>query len=230
MSFYRFTNISMARGVLLKIVNKEYKNEYQQYEQEPTLRKQIQSLGFQLIDNPLTNKVTLNKEFPTAKISIEFRGTPPPLQAKIKNPQEDESITQNPKYQDKIKKQVEERKEELELGTLSVDYTVLIETEKGEAIAFECNTSDQSTIINYVQPVYDIREYKTRSKYRKFLADYPGPEINKLDEQLQQSIYTYLESYGINESLNALIEAYSIDKEQRQYMEFLKSIENFLSV
>ncbi|CAD8154866.1 unnamed protein product [Paramecium pentaurelia] len=230
MSFYRFSNISMARGALFKTVSKEYKYEYHQYEQEPTLMKQIKHLGFQLIDDPKTNKVTLKKEFPSAKISIEFRGTPPPLEGKIKVPKEDQSISQNPKYQDQIQSKIQERKEVYELGTLSVDYIVLVESEKGEAIAFECNTSNQTTFINYVQPVYDIQEYKTRSKYQKFLTDYPGPEINKLDEQLKQSFYTYLESFGINQSLNALIEAYSIDKEQRSYMEFLKSMEKFLSV
>ncbi|CAD8064553.1 unnamed protein product [Paramecium primaurelia] len=230
MSFYRFSNISMARGTLFKTISKEYKYEYHQYEQEPTLMKQIKHLGYQLIDDPKTNKVTFNKEFSSKKISIEFRGTPPPLESKIKVSKEDQSISQNPKYQDKIQQKIQETKQELELGILSVDYTVLIETEKGEAIAFECNTSNQTTFINYVQPVYDIQEYKKRSKYRKFLRDYPGPEINKLDEQLKQSLYTYLESYGINQSLNALIEAYSIDKEQRLYMEFLKSMENFLAV
>ncbi|CAK73737.1 unnamed protein product (macronuclear) [Paramecium tetraurelia] len=207
MSFYRFSNVSMARGTLYKIISKEYKQEYHQYEQEPTLMKQIKHLGFQLIDDPSTNKVILNKEFSSAKISILFRGTPAPLEAKIKVPNEDQSIQQNPKYQDKIQSQLQETKQEYVLGILSVDYTVIIQTEKGEAIAFECNTSNQTTFINYVQPVYDIQEYKTRSKYRKFLSDYSGPEINKLDERLKQSLYTYLESYGINESLNALIEA-----------------------
>ncbi|CAD8089481.1 unnamed protein product [Paramecium sonneborni] len=229
-SFYRFTNISMAKGALLKTVSKEYKYEYHQYEQEPTLMKQIKHLGFQLIDDPKTNKVTLKKEFSSAKISIEFRGTPPPVEGKIKIPKEDQSITQNPKYQDKIQTKIQERKEEFDLGTFSVDYTVLIETEKGEAIAFECNTSNQTTFINYVQPVYDIQEYKTRSKYHKFITDYSGPEINKLDEQLKQSFYNYLESFGINQSFNALIEAYSLDKEQRSYMEFLKTMEKFLSI
>ncbi|CAD8148582.1 unnamed protein product [Paramecium octaurelia] len=230
MTFYRFSNVSTARGALLKTVSKEYKYEFHQYEQEPTLMKQIKHLGFQLIDDPKTNKVILKKEFPAAKISIEFRGTPPPLEGKIKIPKEDQSLSQHPKYQDQIQAKTQEKKEIYDLGTLSVDYTVLIESEKGEAVAFECNTSNQTTFINYVQPVYDIQEYRTQSKYRKFITDYSGPEINKLDEQLKQSFYTYLESFGINQSFNALIEAYSLDKEQRSYMQFLKSMEKFLAI
>ncbi len=45
--------------------------------------KQIKLLGFKLIDEPKSDKVTISKEFPSSKVIIEFKGTAPPLDAKM---------------------------------------------------------------------------------------------------------------------------------------------------
>lgn len=58
--------------------------------------------------------------------------------------------------------------------------------------------------------------------------DYRGPEFDTLDEKLQQALYENLKDFGINDSLIEFIENYSVDREQRLYMEWLKSLKEFV--
>ncbi|KAJ0987127.1 hypothetical protein J5N97_005483 [Dioscorea zingiberensis] len=57
---------------------------------------------------------------------------------------------------------------------------------------------------------------------------YEGPEFSDLDENLQKAFYKYLEERGITSSLHGYLHDYMIQKEDREYLTWLKNIKNFI--
>jgi hypothetical protein len=52
--------------------------------------------------------------------------------------------------------------------------------------------------------------------------------FTELDEQLRTAFVDYLEERGVNAELGGFVLAYAEDKEQREYMHWLKGVQSFL--
>ena len=52
--------------------------------------------------------------------------------------------------------------------------------------------------------------------------------FSELDPKLQEAFTSYLEERGVNAELGQFIMDYSEDKEQREYMTWLKGVQSFL--
>lgn len=65
-------------------------------------------------------------------------------------------------------------------------------------------------------------------RFQRQIEDFGGPEFTTLDERLQTALIEYLKGYGVNEELAAFIEHYSLDKEQRLYMQWLEQLTTYL--
>ena len=52
--------------------------------------------------------------------------------------------------------------------------------------------------------------------------------FSELDPKLQEAFTAYLEERGVNAELGQFIMDYSEDKEQREYMTWLKGVHSFL--
>lgn len=57
---------------------------------------------------------------------------------------------------------------------------------------------------------------------------YAGPDFLTLDERLQQAFHEFLDGFGINEELGSFVEVLAVDKDQRLYSKWLKSVNSFL--
>ena len=57
---------------------------------------------------------------------------------------------------------------------------------------------------------------------------YQGPDFTTLDETLQHSFIDFVNELGINEECASFIEISSIDKDQQLYIDWLKSVSNYL--
>ncbi|KAL6126671.1 hypothetical protein ACLB2K_074717 [Fragaria x ananassa] len=59
---------------------------------------------------------------------------------------------------------------------------------------------------------------------------YEGPDFNDLDENLQKSFHKYLEIRGIKPSTTNFLHEYMINKDSREYKNWLKKLKQFVQV
>ena len=59
-------------------------------------------------------------------------------------------------------------------------------------------------------------------------ALYGGPVFDQLEEGVQKSFYEYLAERKIDDDLSYFVLSYSRDKEQREYVHWLKSVLSFV--
>ena len=110
------------------------------------------------------------------------------------------------------------------------DFTVFITDKSGKAgMVIEATTVDTEINYNSVQVSSDVSEQKSLHRLERQIKQYAGPDFSTLDERIQNSLTEYLEGFGINEHLGAFVECMSLDKDQRLYMSWLKSLNDFVS-
>ncbi|KAM3146031.1 hypothetical protein pb186bvf_002009 [Paramecium bursaria] len=232
----KFSNSKfLIRQRLQSILVSEYKYEFQNYQQEPEIKQIFEKYQYTINDDNNSHKIQLYRDFNNYEVIIEFQATAP-------EPSEQEQIEEKEDLdpdelhydskQDNVtkKRQLEEAENKIDVPKYSVDFQVYILSKQGEAISFECNSMNQTLNISRMQPIYDFNSFRNQSRVTKLLYDYSGPEVNLLEDRLRLSIYEYLSTYDINNELISAIEALSMDKEQRLYMDFLKKLENFISI
>ncbi|KAI3933986.1 hypothetical protein MKX01_019925 [Papaver californicum] len=61
------------------------------------------------------------------------------------------------------------------------------------------------------------------------LIPYEGPEFSELDENLQKAFHKYLEIRGIKPSTTNFLHEYMIDKDGREYLNWLKNLKAFVA-
>jgi len=74
--------------------------------------------------------------------------------------------------------------------------------------------------------VKDVQGHKQSPKLTRpkgYRADF-----SILDERLQSSFLEYLKGFGVNEDVALFVEHFSQDKDQRQYMNWLKDVDEFI--
>ena len=83
---------------------------------------------------------------------------------------------------------------------------------------------DNELQYNYVLSTEEMSKFKKMNRVERQMYHYNGPEFNTLDERVQTALQEYLNDLGINEHLASFIEVMAIDKDQRIYINWLKSI------
>mmetsp|Transcript_36901 Transcript_36901/g.42406 ORF Transcript_36901/g.42406 Transcript_36901/m.42406 type:complete len:83 (+) Transcript_36901:476-724(+) len=58
---------------------------------------------------------------------------------------------------------------------------------------------------------------------------YMGPDFSSLSKKIQISLSQYLIDNGLDQQTVAFIELFSLDKEQRLYMKWLKDVQSFIN-
>lgn len=110
---------------------------------------------------------------------------------------------------------------------------VIIKEADKSATAFEC-------LFNLNEGIFHIESITPYSSGEEALSDsaeaevkrglvYHGPPFSNLDESLQQSLESYLESRGIGQEMASFITAYSEFKENNEYIFWLKKMQNFFN-
>jgi complement component 1 Q subcomponent-binding protein len=76
--------------------------------------------------------------------------------------------------------------------------------------------------------VRNIRYVDAKHAGEKFESNhYEGPNFEELDENLQAAFYEYLTERNIDDDLSFFVLAYSRDKEQREYVNWLEKVQSF---
>ncbi|CAD8096104.1 unnamed protein product [Paramecium primaurelia] len=210
--------VNKAGQKLVKIVEKELKYEKTNYVPDESALEFVQKAGFQLIDSEGDHEVTLEKKVGDIKVIVQFQQRQP------NSEQQEEDEVEEQKKQ----KETEEEQEEENQTSDYADFTVYLQKNNGQILCYECTTSQGEINVNMVSLVKDLEAHKKIPRFERGLQDYQGPEFMTLDEKLQMTLVEYLRGYGINDELGAFVEHYSLDKEERLYIQWLDQLTTFL--
>merc|ERR1712187_390334 len=99
------------------------------------------------------------------------------------------------------------------------DFSVRIDDDKtGAGLTFYCSTlagEDHRYVIG------NVRTFGSKDE-RDSIAGFNGPEFEDLDDKLQESLDEYLAESGMSTGVCDFIDAMALDKEQREYVRWLK--------
>ncbi|CAD8121773.1 unnamed protein product [Paramecium sonneborni] len=202
---------------LMKIVEKELKYEKTNYVADDSALEFVQKAGFQLKDTEGDHLITLEKKVGDIKVIVQFQQRQP--NSEFEDEQEEET-----NKQEKDQENEEEKQEPAEYA----DFTVYLQKNNGQILCYECTTSKGEINVNMVSLVKNLEEHQKIPRYERGLQDYSGPEFISLDERLQMTLVEYLRGFGINDELGAFVEHYSLDKEERLYIQWLDQLTTFL--
>merc|ERR1719503_406017 len=111
--------------------------------------------------------------------------------------------------------------------------------EEGEATELSITVEDRATnagVIFYCSTQtgedhrYVIGNVKSfaSAEEKDSLTSYTGPEFEDLDDKLQESLDEYLAELGMSSAICDFVDAMALDKEQREYVNWLKTAKKFL--
>lgn len=200
---------SVVSKRLAKSLEKELRYEEEEYKIDESVGPFLQESGFDLEDKEGVSRMKLFKEVEGHEVEVTFSARSP------MGEEEEEK---------------EEGEEEEEMPNNYCEFQVTIKkkgTNKG--LIYECNSFYSE--IQFSNIVYS-EELDSVSKNSDFFAknEYRGPDFSTLDEKLQNALMDYLKEMGINDDVAIFVESYSLDKEQRLYMEWLKKMKDFISI
>lgn len=158
---------------------------------------------FEIIDNPGDQTITLKREFAGENIQALV----------YMNLDGEEDGGENDKDDDD-----DDEQENSIQPSISLHVTI----DKGDVpiLEFGCNLNSD--------------ELEIESMARKSQEDsdgqgaYEGPNFSDLDESLQKAFHKYLEVRGITGSLHGFLHEYMTNKDEREYLTWLKNIEVFV--
>lgn len=110
-------------------------------------------------------------------------------------------------------------------GQEATDFVITVEDKEGTSgVSFYCSTQggeDHRYIIGHVKNYNSAEEKESVSSYN-------GPDFEDIDDKLQESFDEYLAEVGMNNEVCDFIDAVALDKEQREYIRWLKNTKAFL--
>ena len=117
--------------------------------------------------------------------------------------------------------------EELELEedeSIAIDFNVVVSKTDGSAhLDFDCVTDGEIIEIRHVS-------YEQYDENNPILGTaYSGPNFEDLEETVQDKFHDYLEVRGINSDLASYIVEAHLDKEQREYTNWLGNVSKFVA-
>ena len=192
---------------LKRVLEKEFEHEKKEYKIDESVGPFLQDHGFTLEERPDQIEMRLVKTEGATEVSVYFSARSPdgaPEEAEGQEKQE-EDTQQN-----------------------WVDFQVTINN-SGKGLIFECSTANSEIQINNVVCSQDVKKSDRVTSFISSQKEYRGPDFDGLDEELQKAFLDYLRTFGVDEDLATFVETYSLDKEQRLYMEWLNKVKNFIS-
>lgn len=196
-----------ARTELISLFQKEI--EYEQKEYKPISKEEktafFQNTGFSLIDDSKNTKLELKKSLNNYDVSIIYYARPP-------LPQNEESENnEEPSNFANIFILVQKSKE---LSGYLIDAAVI-----DSEIQFNSFTASENVPELYKSMVSNDFD---QDKYQ-------GPDFSTLDDNLQEEFRNFVElELTIDSEVTTFIEITSLDKEQSQYLKWLKEAKNIL--
>eukprot|EP01039_Chlorochromonas_danica_P007931 gene7931-8750_t len=198
---------------LAEIVANEIDYEEKNTEVDPELAdlvKQVEKT-FHVATKEGEAMVTLTRTFKDEHITIKFdtQNTNDDLPT-------DDNVFEN---EEEMDEEGEEQEEEME-NNFGIDFEVTIV--KGDTkLAAMATATETDSIIQSVR-------FLPKDEENGNMEIYGGPNLGDLDEQLQQGLSRFFEKRGIDRELAVFIVAYSREKEQKEYVRWLKNLHSFI--
>jgi len=190
-----------AAGKIVKVMTSEIKHEEEQYEQAKEIKAFLGKSDFKLVDTMGDVNMALEREVGDKVVRIEWQLTSP----------------FNPDMEAEGEEAVDQE---------ATDFCVTVENKsKGSGVAFYCSTQtgeDHRYVIGNVKAFSSAEE-------KDGVSSYNGPEFEDIDDKLQEALDEYLAEIGMNNEVCDFIDASALDKEQREYLRWLKITKDFLS-
>ncbi|PFH37076.1 glycoprotein [Besnoitia besnoiti] len=106
------------------------------------------------------------------------------------------------------------------------DFTVTITNPDESGVTFYCSTTqDEEDKFRYC--IGQVRFFKNAEE-KESLSVYPGPYFEDLDDSFQQGLDDWLAKMGVDPELCDFIDRFSVDKENREYLGWLKKLAHFV--
>merc|ERR1712072_1367572 len=180
------------------VLQAEVKHEEEQYEQSKELKAFLKNSPFTFIETDGDVNMMLERELGDKVVRIEWQLASP----------------FDPNMEDE-----EGEPEE------STDMWVTVESKSsGAGLTFNCSTQtaeDHRYVIGNVKAFANAEEKESVSSYN-------GPDFEDLDDKLQEAFDEYLAEIGMSSEVCDFVDAMALDKEQREYVRWLKMSNTFL--
>jgi complement component 1 Q subcomponent-binding protein, mitochondrial len=201
--------MSAAAGTKLRdILKTEQKMEKEQYEQIDTIKtflKETPQWAFTDSDGDVS--LTLKRSMGDKEVTLEWQ-----LVSPFGGDFED------------MPEEGEEQNQEMP-AMESTDFTITIQDKAGEkGLIYYCQTAAGE---GHRYVIGNVRSFATKEE-KESVSAYNGPDFEDLDDTLQESFDEFLAEHGINDEVCDFIDATAVDKEQREYMRWLKNVESFI--
>ena len=195
-----------AASKLHSIIKSEFQMEKEQYEQIETIKSFLkENSNWKLTESEGDVNMKLEKETGDRKVVIEWQLVSP--------------------FGADVDMMEEGNQESEEMPMDSTDFTVTIQDKTGErGITFFCQTASGE---GHRYMIGNVRSFMSASE-RDSSSAYNGPDFEDLDEGISEELGNWLTSIGLTDEVCDFIDASAIDKEQREYMRWLKNVESFI--
>ncbi|KAK1306575.1 Uncharacterized protein QJS10_CPA10g00059 [Acorus calamus] len=187
---------------LRKVLDSEIScaDEVEGHDQKPVAAGE---LPFEIVDNPGENLITLRREFSGERI-----------EATVYMPEHDEWDGQEEEDDNTDDKDDDESDQQC------ISIILKIHKKTGTLLEFNCTARSNEITIDQLTMKPDGEDSDDADVYR--------PKFSDLDEKLQDSLYRYLEERGVQSSLFEFLREYMTNKDEREYLHWLKNIKGFI--
>ena len=199
-----FATYSQAAQNLKRVLASEIEHEDKEYYQDEGLQAFLKKTGFQVEEKSDKVEIFLKKPLSNGQVVVSFLARPP----EVPSPEGEEQHADNDNQS-------------------WVDFQASIST-GSTGLIFECSTTKGEVAVNNIVVAHDINKTDKVTNFLNSQKQYRGPDFEGLDEELQTAFMNYLTASGVDEELATFIENYSLDKEQRLYMEWLGKVKSLI--
>jgi complement component 1 Q subcomponent-binding protein len=201
---------SQMSTILQRELEEEQKNDIED-EELVELTKSL-TKTFKLDDQAGMGIVKMSSKFGDEVIEIEFDCQNAETEG-MEMGVEDEGV-------DDVKEgETEESFPEGEDQDYGINFEVTIKKD-GSVLLVDCLANDTLEVRN-------VRVFGPQHAKKDALTLYGGPKFYELDEELQSAFYEYLAERKIDDDLSYFVLAYSREKEQKEYINWLSQLHDF---
>lgn len=102
-----------------------------------------------------------------------------------------------------------------------INFEVIVSKPDGAKLAFDCMAGDKLSIKN-VQVIAAGQDLESQDNYS-------GPRFGDLEPSVQDAFYNFLEDRKVDDDLSFFVLAHSREKEQAEYLNWLKGVLSFVA-
>lgn len=210
--------VAASNSKLLAILRSEYEQEKAaQAQVPPKLEKFLNSSDWKCETKVGDVNVTLSRNVGGKRVSVDFQLVNPNL-----NGEEGEEEAMG-----------DGEENEGETTDFSVTIENAVENQDADKSAAKPNAGGVTFYCTTVAGdkfrylIGNVRLFKNEEE-KNSVSSYNGPEFEGLSPSLQENLENYLDTFGINNDLCDIIDEMAIDKETKEYANWLESFMEFL--